>query len=294
MINEYFIEPSLIYKWALCPMESRFFLDAIGVGKPRLLSSFPRSKPSKLKGVLLRGIPDDMPEIAKIRVDEFVNALTQEAITREVSADVSEDWCEAAKAQCVQLAPDVVIACEGDSAIGCWLTEADAFKNDSHFVHPTQLTPERTLEAFTASAKNLLRYSNRILIADPYLYKSAGIDTVKAFIKQAFSERVNDKSIELQLLFDASRSTKEYLLTELASTVADYPVDLKVLPINEKGQGEKLHNRYLLSELGGISFGVGTDASEDYHTDDLFLLDKATHTKRWNQYWNAAAFDIEV
>jgi hypothetical protein len=293
MIHEYFIEPKLIYKWALCPRDSRFFLDEIGVGHPRLLSSFPCSKATKLRSFLLRGIPIDMPEVARIRIDELVNALTNEVITRTVTENLPGDWCEAAKKESGITAPSVIISSEGNYHIDFWITEEDAYKRDSHFNHPRQLTPERTLEAFTNTVKNLLRYSNKIVLVDRYLGKTLGMNTVRAFIKEALSEKINQTEVEIQLLFDSSKYAATHIKKQLASLEADFSFKLSVLGICEKLEGEKLHNRYLLTELGGVSFGVGTDASKDYHTDDLFLLDKEIYTKRWNQYLNAAAFDIK-
>jgi hypothetical protein len=48
--------------------------------------------------------------------------------------------------------------------------------------------------------------------------------------------------------------------------------------------GEKFHNRYVLSELGGVMLGTGLDAGEVGETDDLLLLPRAVFERRWDQY----------
>lgn len=56
--------------------------------------------------------------------------------------------------------------------------------------------------------------------------------------------------------------------------------------------GEKLHNRYVLTDLGGVSLGVGLDEGEAGETDDLLLLPRAQYELRWSQYvGNDGAFE---
>jgi hypothetical protein len=47
---------------------------------------------------------------------------------------------------------------------------------------------------------------------------------------------------------------------------------------------EKLHNRYILTNLGGVSFGVGLNTGEEGESDDLTLLARDQYMKRWEQY----------
>jgi hypothetical protein len=53
----------------------------------------------------------------------------------------------------------------------------------------------------------------------------------------------------------------------------------------EKQQGgEKLHNRYVLTNIGGVSLGVGLDEGEPGETDDVHLLTREQYRLRWEQY----------
>jgi hypothetical protein len=54
--------------------------------------------------------------------------------------------------------------------------------------------------------------------------------------------------------------------------------------LGQKTGGEKLHNRYILTDLGGVAFGVGLDEGDDGETDDLTLMDRALYELRWSQY----------
>jgi hypothetical protein len=61
----------------------------------------------------------------------------------------------------------------------------------------------------------------------------------------------------------------------------------------EKHGGEKLHNRYVLTELGGVFLGVGLDEGDAGETDDFILLPRAQYEHRWSQYVNNdGAFEL--
>jgi hypothetical protein len=58
--------------------------------------------------------------------------------------------------------------------------------------------------------------------------------------------------------------------------------------------GERLHNRYILTDIGGVQFGVGLDEGDPGTTDDVTLLDTAVYRRRFEDYAGPAyAFDGE-
>ena len=54
--------------------------------------------------------------------------------------------------------------------------------------------------------------------------------------------------------------------------------------LSEKQGGERLHNRYILTDLGGVTFGIGLDEGADGGTDDLALMGRGQYELRWSQY----------
>ena len=62
-----------------------------------------------------------------------------------------------------------------------------------------------------------------------------------------------------------------------------------------KADGEKLHNRYLLTNIAGALFGTGSDESDNPHaeeSDDIILLEDGQYLLRYNQYTSTSpAFD---
>jgi len=71
---------------------------------------------------------------------------------------------------------------------------------------------------------------------------------------------------------------------------------VKVVLWKGREEGQKLHNRYLLTEACGVAFGTGLDQNNKqspYVTDDLHLLDGSKLSAHWREYLGTpSAFDL--
>jgi hypothetical protein len=93
----------------------------------------------------------------------------------------------------------------------------------------------------------------------------------------------------------SAKSDPRFFEQEVAKMSDRLPVGFQVdfVRWNQKQGGEKLHNRYVLTDLGGVSLGVGLDEGEPGESDDLLLLPRPQYEHRWSQYvGNAGAFDL--
>jgi hypothetical protein len=58
--------------------------------------------------------------------------------------------------------------------------------------------------------------------------------------------------------------------------------------------GERLHNRYVLTDIGGVQFGVGLDEGDPGTTDDVTRLAPDSYRRRLEEFTGPAyAFDLE-
>ncbi len=64
------------------------------------------------------------------------------------------------------------------------------------------------------------------------------------------------------------------------------PVGLQVILYRwqQRSGGQKLHNRYILTDLGGVSFQHGLDAGKKGETDDITRLELDQHVFHCKQY----------
>jgi hypothetical protein len=62
---------------------------------------------------------------------------------------------------------------------------------------------------------------------------------------------------------------------------------VKVFIWKEREHGQKLHNRFVLTELVGVEFGTGLDEEEDKDADckdNVSILPAAQRNELWIQY----------
>ena len=83
-----------------------------------------------------------------------------------------------------------------------------------------------------------------------------------------------------------AKSTLDFFETSAKKMAARLPSSITVefARWEQRDGGERIHNRYVLTDLGGVSLGVGIDEGKEGETDDLLLLPQATYALRWAQY----------
>ena len=174
----------------------------------------------------------------------------------------------------------ILVADELDERVPLWATDHG-------------ITIARKAEAIAGAAEGMLRAATDIAFVDPHFapHRSRFRDVLDACLGRCFNDRVvgtprirmftdsdNDKNGKLEFF-------RERCAAYLPGTL---PAGhrLTILRLQARPGGERLHNRYILTELGGVSFGVGLDEEEggDGATDDVSLLGRDQHNERWRQY----------
>ncbi|MCC7066419.1 MAG: hypothetical protein IT456_26745, partial [Planctomycetes bacterium] len=92
------------------------------------------------------------------------------------------------------------------------------------------------------------------------------------------------------------KSTLQFFEMEAMKMAARLPsgVTVDFVRWKQKEGGDLLHNRYVLTDLGGVSLGVGLDAGDMGETDDIHLLTRDQYALRWSQYVGDGAAFVTV
>ena len=61
-------------------------------------------------------------------------------------------------------------------------------------------------------------------------------------------------------------------------------VRLSIRVVSQRIGGEQLHNRYTLTDVGGLIFGAGLDEGATGEIDDVALMDLPQYELRWSQH----------
>ena len=131
----------------------------------------------------------------------------------------------------------------------------------------------------------MLRCATRILFIDPHFSASQDRGFLNPLCE--FLRIICDGSRQVNLEYhtgDAQewnhfrRECKRHL-----PSIIPKGFTLTVRRWKERAGGERLHNRYILTDIGGVAFSHGLDEGPA-GTDDIFLLDKGPYLLRFKQY----------
>ena len=171
---------------------------------------------------------------------------------------------------------------------------------------PPSITVDRTAASMAACIEPMLRYATRIRFIDPHFcalhekYQKPLCEFLRIFCD---SKRDSKREVTLEL--HASVNDKDKLdwkefLEDCKEKLPDlipkgFTLTVHLWENREKGQN--FHNRYILTDIGGVQFGTGLDqrATKDTKDQDIITRLSSLDSHRWlNKYSGPTpAFNLE-
>ena len=293
MLYEFALEPRVLYEAAKNQRDFKDFISLFDVGAPAVISNFP--KLSTLRKAVFNIQPAGDSELKKARLEEIIKFLSEVPRVKRLCAyDGNFDWKTNMVVENERVAFDHILTLTHDPALGS-VTLERLFERE--ITYPTQLLVKRVADEMANAIGNMLRLSTRIVFVDPYFgsNRSKWKPFIR-FIEQALTNRPKEElSIEVVFSFDkGGYGRAQFLFKKLRDEHSDIFERCTVVfkAVCEKHKGEKIHNRYVLTDIGGVSFAVGLDEEDENHQDDVALLSKKSYTLRWQQYAHLDGFDL--
>ncbi|MCX9535799.1 hypothetical protein [Vibrio cholerae] len=304
MIHEYAIEPNVILTWASNGRDYAEFFREYGLGTPRIISNFPKSKPAKFRSYLLKHCPANSESLQVQRYIEIVQKIAEMTAQRECRSDQGEDWCQLVTSETKRL-PFSVILTSKEIGIDRNISLPNLYAEGSIWNHERQKTVQRTAANMLAVISNLVALSSeKIIVADPYGWTKESISFFQALVRLILSRQLNAKMPELNIFYKEKKGSTAtgvsspdagYVKTQILSGVsANYDGKmLSVVCLDEKQGNDVFHNRYILSELGGLTSGHGFGVTEnENHTDDIILMEESIYLKRWQLFTDETSYNV--
>lgn len=312
MIHEYGIEPELVVEWlGKAGPYARTLQEEFGVGTPRVLSRYPPSWRRLVLSAWEAWIKEREASATtdaergrvqglKMRGDALLKErLVEEMVWREGLAwEDSKDWLSNAQ----QHAPEPLYALLVRHAEGApeYVLSGDAIFDSPRWNIPRSRLVSRDVKTLAKALAPFLSRSARLVFVDPWFRPERGH-------MQAFKEFLNvtgrrpglrPPSIEVHTSVQGNVKKKhvpwdvfeEDLRSEIQGFLPHgWQVTIQWLAIegdkeHDPEGSEKVHNRYILSERGGVTFGTGLDSGKEVHHDDVALMDREHFRKRWEQH----------
>lgn len=303
MIHEYALDPSVLTFWASNDRDYAEFFREYGLGSPRIVSSFPKKKVSKLRSYLLQHSPEDSQSLTSQRYTEMVTKLLESIVLRDVSENKPANWSDAAVAENERVPFDVILSSMPIN-VGQNVTPENMYSQGSVWNHPDQIDIQRTNAGLLSVVSHLTRLSTqKIVIVDPYGWTSEAIGFVCYLINSLRDGRLADAVPSLTLFYKEKRGggksgkgspgadhVKNLILQGIEGGLTK--IDLQVVELRESTEGDVFHNRCILTEHGGVITGHGIGVSGvEAHTDQVILMRSDIYLKKWNQFVDECCFE---
>lgn len=277
MIYEYAIEPEVLCSWDSC----RYVSENIGIEHGRLISRFP-SKWEKLVHQSL--LTSGLSEMTNHRIIEKLASLKKYIIPSHRDYDNQKDWLSNAEHTQVLAPFKAVIAKANPRRKNYVITDVELASDVELWKTKKDDTIQRDAVSLSLTAELLIHTAKELLFIDPHFDPSqrrfretfielmslvnsrkTGANTVSIALISKFN------GAEIQFEQDCNRYLKQHLPTGASIIFHRY---------SELPSGQEFHNRYILTDLGGIRYATGLDTSSNNSSDDVSLLSDNTYTRR--------------
>ncbi len=288
MLHEYALEPALLSSWE----RFRYLTERFGVSQGRLISRYPRRWKALVYTVL-----EACSEIDRKRVEERLSRLDDRMMTRIHDWDAARDWLSNAETEHATRPFHAIVAGanpRGNEAI----LLADDLDEETPRWHVSRaiVVPRQAVDLANALSP-LLRVARVIVLIDPHFdpYRERARATLAEFLARARLREngIPIERVEFHTRFDENNAGFDVECRRRLPRRIPAGIQVRFVRWRERAGGEGLHNRYVLTERGGVSLAWGLDEGAPAQTDDLSLLEEGLYRARWEQYCGAnPAFDL--
>ena len=294
MLREYAIDPAVAATWG-DRRTGRYFIGSFGIGTSRILSNYPRKR---WKKIVWHAWETDSGrrDGDRKRLEVLIAQLSRDSARRPNAVwNPDSSWLQNAMAE-HERAPFHAVLARRNPERHASVLVADDVDHDTELWADPPGTAARTAGDMARAVGSMLRMAKRIVFVDPHFapHRPRFRSVLEACLKECSHQRIAERP-EITILSetrDGNETPESFRKQCLSRLPGLLPVDwaATVARLQELPGGEKLHNRYVLTEHGGVSFGVGLDTGNG--TDDLHLLRRDQYEKRWFQYTRGSpAFD---
>jgi hypothetical protein len=272
----------------------RYFHDKFGLGTPRLLFELPAFSKWK-RAVYTAAEQLALSQEDMKRIEVLLGLFGEHKHRRaDMSYNVAITWLENAEGE-YDRKPFAGIVAAANPRQHSGVLVADQLDGaTSRWNYEHGFVVERTAMAFSTSLASMLSLSRQVHVVDPHFdpseprFRNVLVALTKAIVD-------NGGTPEVVRVHCSDKLSLSFFQFEANKMARHIPSGLSVEFVRwrEKPGGEDFHNRFVLTEIGGVSFGVGLDEGSPGQTDDLNLLTKKPYQLRWSQFIaSSSAFEF--
>lgn len=295
MIHAFAIEPELVATWGSLP-EFRHFREQFGLGTPRVLLEIPKFgdwRSAVIKAAQAKGLA----ALDGTRVVELVKLFQDH---RHRRADAPDDdlptWLGNAEREHGRRTFAAILATNNPDSHKAVLTPDKLVGSQVGWACTNGITCPRTAHHFANALAPMLTHCAVVHLVDPHFAPAeprffdvlvAITDLLSRVGVQRLRIHCGEKREGSRLPLSQFNAEAVPLAPKLASGFS-----VEFARWRKWSGGEQIHNRYVLTDVGGVSFGTGLDSGHHGATDDLNVLTRDQYVLRWDQYAKENGFQL--
>lgn len=281
MLKEFALEPEALASWE----SFRYLVEKFGVSQGRVISRFPKQWKRLVYEAAQKAL-SGTSQLSKIEVK--LNALGDDVVfpTARPGGDGSKPWIERALVEHAREPFAGIIARANPRNQAHVLLHSDLDEQDPRFHSSSQMEIERTAANLVGCATFLLRHTTTVKWVDHVM------DLRQPRWRRPFCEALSVLArvgrpvhFELHRRF-GNEIEKRNLRQQYEEAFSRYRVDSVTLALYLHAE-QFMHDRFILTERGGIQIGHGLDDNEDggsAPTANVTLLEPSIFQVQWKKY----------
>jgi hypothetical protein len=284
MIFEYAVEPEFVAASGNLK-DYRFLVGAFGLGRPRMMAEFPALK--NWRRQVLQAIREPGGLDAS-RVTALISMLSDRVVQRPgYLYDGSKPWLVNAEGEDGRC-PFHAILARANPRNHSRVLIGDRASDDNPLWKAALGSPvRRNPRDMAIAVREMLAICTEAIFIDPHFgpenprFRSPLREFVAAIASR------NGRTVAPRIEVHTSvKSTRAFFEAECLKNIPQLiPAgwSIKFVRWTDIPQGQnELHNRYILTDVGGVIFGVGLDQGKG--NDDINLMDRAQFLAHWDEY----------
>lgn len=277
MLHEFAVEPALLGDWH----NFHYLHEKFGVPRARLISEFPK----KWRRMVYEAA-GNFSEMQRKILEEWLADKSSFLIASGRPYHFTDDWLQSAEAA-HQEKPFRAILARGNPRNQRHIISAETPITEKNplFYCTTESKIPKTSAGIVSACKILLQNTHELIFIDPYFFKGKNYASRKFAWGEPFEALLKCLSGVNHIKYVTSPSpsgeTQEFRRKIIEDELPRHiPKNMKI----EFAFSNNLHNRYMLSDIGGLKFPHGFDAMMSQQEDVVNILAFDVHKKLFAEF----------
>ena len=276
MIYEYALEPALLNNWE----DFRYFTEKFGFFQGRFISRYPR----RWKKMVIASLSET--GLKRTKMVERIKKLDDRMLPRQHEWNPEKDWLTNAEDEHEERPFHAILAKENPRSKDFVLEGDDVEDDTPRFKIEGNITIPRSARKIATLVAPVLQHAEEILLIDsnfgPENFRHRHL--MKKFLAAAISGRGTSplKRVEIHLKEKAIKNKKQAAAFFRSQALEKLPhlipecMNVRLVRWSDGDSNDRFHNRFILTDRGGLQFGDGLEAGKG--KDQISLFGKNTET----------------